>query len=568
MRVVLQVGARDARDDESRWALGQLLRVIGFSIGERPATPEPFILVSYGEEPGDVPEGTPVVVIPRRDRSDRDAGRLGDPVEVQDRRGETWLAFPPFDALPAGEALWRDRRGQVVACRVPSPAGTVRFAFDLVSPARRLLARREERPGPRDILDRYRPESSWMAEWDLFGEPVTDRLGAMLRGAIAEAIGAAGAATARVLPWPRAESFAITLTHDQDQSIEWMRRLARHGLQSLRGGAGGRAGGFRLFVRDVREGAVSPTLLSERVVRQEAEHGIRSTFFFLAVDRDRFARRYRVESPPFRRFLREIGERGFAVGLHGGLDTYRSADGLRIERATVTDALGREVFGVRQHYARLRIPETWWAQREAGFRYDASLGYPETPGFRAGTSFPFHPHEVEDFVVVPFHGMDRALVAEGVTNRGAWDIWSAPARRVGGLVDILWHPYFTDPDHGPEREHLFRGLLAWMEGWKDEAWIATLDEVAEWWSARRLISSAGAWRRDGRTYARYRFGAALPSAAFAPLPPESEIRIEEATGVIAELGVKGTNRIVAARNAAAGAELVVSVLPWTKEDRR
>ena len=86
-------------------------------------------------------------------------------------------------------------------------------------------------------------------------------------------------ATARLLPWPRGETFAVTLTHDQDQSIRWERRLARHGIQTLRGGGGGRREGVRLTVRDLREGAVSPVILSERIVRWEEEHEIRSTFF-------------------------------------------------------------------------------------------------------------------------------------------------------------------------------------------------------------------------------------------------------------------------------------------------
>lgn len=561
MRVLLIAPGKDPRDEQSRWVLGQMLQVLGISAGERPDGEEPYLTIAYGVETAGGPGGAPVVFIPKHERAESEGGRLPDPVEVYDREGESFLAFPPFDALPHGEALWRDRRGGVAAVREGAWPNRVRFGFDLVLPARRLLSRREEKEGPRDILDRYRPERSWLAEWDLFGEPVVDRLGSMLRAAIEAALSGAGMAMTRILPWPLGETFAIALTHDQDQSVRWERRLVRHGLQALRGGGGGRGKGLHLALRDAREGAVPPTLLSERIVRWEGDHDIRSTFFFLAVERDRFARRYRVESPPFRRFLREIGERGFAVGLHGGLDSYLSPDVLRREREKVEESLGREIAGVRQHYVRIRVPETWAVQREVGFVYDASLGYPDTLGFRGGTSFPFHPFGLGNFVEIPFHGMDRALVAEGITNHGAWDIWSAPARRVGGLIDILWHPYFTDPDLGEERQHQFRGLLAWMAGWRGEAWIATLDEVASWWNARHLAAGAGAWRREDRTFVRHRFPEALPAATLTPAPAASEIRIESAEGVTAETVDGPAGRRVAIRSASRGGEIVVSLRP-------
>ncbi|MFH1278338.1 MAG: polysaccharide deacetylase family protein [Candidatus Eisenbacteria bacterium] len=561
MRVVLTAHGTDPRDEQSRWVLGQMLQVLGLAVGGRPEGDEPYLSIAYGAEGADAPGGAPLVFIPKHERAASEGGRLPDPVEVYDRDGDTFLAFPPFDALPHGEALWRDRRGGVAAVREGAWPNRVRFAFDLALPARRLLSRREEKEGPRDILDRYRPESSWLAEWDLFGEPVVDRLGSMLRAAIESALVGAGMAMVRLLPWPRGEQFAVSLSHDQDQSLRWERRLARHGLQALRGGTGGRRKGLRLALRDLRDGAVSPTLLSERILRWEGDHDIRSTFFFLAVDKDRFDRRYRVESPPFRRFLRDLAERGFAVGLHGGLDSYLSADTLRRERAKVEESVGREIAGVRQHYIRLRVPETWAAQRQAGFRYDASLGYPDTPGFRGGTSFPFSPFGIEDFVEIPLHGMDRALVAEGITNHGAWDIWSAPARRVGGLLDILWHPYFTDTDLGEEREHQLRGLLAWMAGWRGEAWIATLDEVAAWWNARRRAASAGAWRAAGRTFVRHRFEEGVAAATLTPAPTASDIRIESAEGLKAEVFAGPAGPRVSIRDAGTGAEIVLSLRP-------
>jgi hypothetical protein len=314
-----------------------------------------------------------------------------------------------------------------------------------------------------------------------------------------------------------------------------------------------------LLLRDAAVGRVSPLLLSERLASWESARGIRSTFFFLAVREDRFGRRYDVGSPPFRRFIRSLLEHGHAAGLHGGIEGYLSRETFVEERRIVSEAAGRPVAGVRQHYLRLRVPETWIAQSEAGLGYDASLGFADAPGFRGGTSFPFRPEAPRDFLVFPLNGMDRALAAAGLTGAEAWDRWSLPARRAGGLVDILWHPYYIDPDLGPEREPLARALLDWVAEKRSEAWVATLDEIASWWAARRLVSTR-ATDRGGRSLVRVRFGRPLASASLAAAPRGADIRIEGSDGARAEVADRAAGRVLVTQ-IAEGAEVLLSLAP-------
>ncbi|MFH1679635.1 MAG: hypothetical protein ABIH26_03215 [Candidatus Eisenbacteria bacterium] len=559
MRIVLSIAGAGAKVEAARWTLAQLLEAEGLSVGEQPDGEAPFLHLAYGPEPARSPEGIPAVSIPAL-RSDLFEGATPEaPIEIAGRAGDVFLAFPPLVDLPPGEPLARDPHGRAAACRPAGRPHEVRFGFDLVAPAYFVLSRVEERGGPTDDLGRFPPESSWSVRRGLLGEPVADRLGRLLFAAIAEALRGARRATVRVHPWPEGRSFAIALTHDEDLVIRWERRLARHARQALAGGGGGRGAGARLLLRDLREGRIPPTIFSRRMADWESERGVRSTWFFLATPRDRFARRYRVDSPPFRKFLHLLIDRGFAVGLHGGLDSYLSAARLLEERNLVSASAGRPVAGVRQHYARLRVPETWDAQREAGLRYDASLGFPDAPGFRAGTSFPIRPEGAGDFLVFPLHGMDRALAAAGIRSGEAWNGWSAPARRAGGLLDILWHPHFVDTDLDPEREAAFLDLLSWIEGRKGEAWTATLDEMAEWWNARRLAAVSGV-RAGERTVVRVRFGSAIRSARLRPVPPGSDIRLESAAGARVEVAA-GPDGHLSIEEAAAGADIVLSLLP-------
>ncbi len=74
----------------------------------------------------------------------------------------------------------------------------------------------------------------------------------------------------------------------------------------------------------------------------------------------------------------------------------------------------KEVYNSRQHYLRFTIPNTYRSLIEAGIRHEYSLGYAETIGFRAGTSFPFQwfdleRNEVTALQIHPFCIMDVSL---------------------------------------------------------------------------------------------------------------------------------------------------------------
>jgi hypothetical protein len=395
-----------------------------------------------------------------------------------------------------------------------------------------------------------------------------DRFARVLLSAMEEALASAGKAALRIEPWPGGETFAIALTHDQDQALRWERRLGRHLIHTLAGGGGGRRASIRWLLQDVREGRVSPLRFTEWIWAEEKRRGIRSTFFFLGTPRDRFGRRYRVGSPPFRAFLGRASEEGAAIGLHGGLDAYRSAERLREERERVAEAAGAEPLGVRMHYLRLRTPETWKAEEEAGFAYDASLGYPDHPGFRGGSAMPFRPFRQEGLLLFPLAGMDRALLAAGIADGESWERWSLPARKVGGLLSILWHPYFVSRELGAEREGAFLSLLDWMEGERRSAWIATLDEAYRWWEARRLFSIPSSSMDGERTRISCRFGAPLPSARLTPLPLSSDIRIEGTNGLRAAPGGTGEQRSVDLSEIEGGGEITLSLLPRRRRGDR
>ncbi len=536
MRIALSIDAGETWADEARFVLGHLLESLGFDTVGPDAADGPVVTVRYGGALGDRrPRDATVHIVP-----DTPAGP-----ETYEPPGPP----PPFDITVRADLV-----------RDPADRRVVRLPFDPIPPCWFHLSRAEEARGESDSLGRFRPEASYLHRHGVLDRPVVDEFGLLLLRALETVASAAGIAGVRKGAWPGGRPFAVALTHDQDQSIRWIRRLARRVIEWARSAPRKRSATLDLFRRNLCEGPVDETVLSRTLFSLDRERGIDSTFFFLTVKRDRFGRRYDVTSPPFPRLIESLSSSGCSVALHASLEAFRSADRLRREKEKLESVMERAVSGVRHHYLNARFPATWKLHEEAGFLWDASLGYADHIGHRGGTSFPMRPPGTDRFLAFPLTVMDRAFVAAGASpNRPGR--WIENVARVGGLIDILWHPYFIDPDEGEERLFEYRKLLESITSIPAGPWIATLDDMAAWWEERRAFRCEPALSRGGRTVLRCGGGKLRFPLALTSFPPRSDIRIESFRDCEADPGNGGDDTGVLIRPAADHAEAVISLKP-------
>jgi hypothetical protein len=182
--------------------------------------------------------------------------------------------------------------------------------------------------------------------------------------------------------------------------------------------------------------------------------GLASTFYFLAGSSDLpYGSRYALSEPWVARLLREIAARGHHIALHGSYLTWRDAVRLRGEWDTLAEATRALPAGivrraVRQHFLRMEPGSTWRTQAEAGLEDDASYGYPEAPGFRAGTARSFMAYDLSGggqlpLRVSPLHVMDATLTEhlqlDEQSARAKVLELSGRTRRYGGSLSVLWH---------------------------------------------------------------------------------------------------------------------------------
>jgi peptidoglycan/xylan/chitin deacetylase (PgdA/CDA1 family) len=386
---------------------------------------------------------------------------------VLDTLGARELGFGddvPYDAR-AWEQLERGER----------PSG------DEVAEAFYHLARMEERAGARDRHGRFPGSASCLPPLD----PPLERLRRKL-----------GLEPPR---W-RGARFAIALTHDVDTPWRWTARGVRGAAARLRDHARARRGSHAL--REARALAAvplhklrrtDPNWRFDRILRIERARFASSTFFVMAGHAHpadgAVPEAYERLRP---RLVETLLQAGAEIGLHG---SYTAADDparLAEEKGRL-ETLAGPVLGQRYHYLRVD-PLANLAPLEAlRFRYDATLGFADRPGFRAGIAHPFRPWSFEreeplDLIEVPLALMDVTLAEErylglpaAIAERELLALLDWAAANGGGFA-VLWHTDRFDPATSRGWDRLF---LRFLEAVQARGGVCVpagvlAEEAAEW----------------------------------------------------------------------------------------
>jgi peptidoglycan/xylan/chitin deacetylase (PgdA/CDA1 family) len=306
--------------------------------------------------------------------------------------------------------------------------------------------------------------------------------------------------------WPDGARFAVCLTHDMDvlSGNPWRQRL--RGLKALARAPMGQATrhlmstGKALARLALALSPADPPI--EAWLDLESTYETRSSMLFLADPdppycwEDAFNRgsdpiAFRGARERLSEVMAQVSACGWDIGLHGSTWARDSAEKLAAEKANVEANSKSEVKSSRQHHLSYDVRTTPRNLVAAGLQVDSSLGSNLRPCYRAGTGLPFYHYDwptgetlplldvplvIQDIALFEVQGM-TADVALSTCRRMLDD-----ARRLGGLVTVLWHNnlFPDDPRFG-----VYEGLLRVA---KDQgAWLCNLREVHEWWTAKARV---------------------------------------------------------------------------------
>lgn len=456
-------------DPRVRYGLCQLLNVIGV---RATFDPQPVTTIYYGSEPR---YGA--------------AAAIWIPAEGKCRRDGHPPTFVETDHVP-------------VPARNPQPVSLWegnRLTFDLARAASFWLTLESERHVTRrDAHDRVPAGASLLAAGEWLERPPVHAYARLL----AERLRACGVLEEAVPRWPHGKRWAAVLSHDVDIP-EHPGRLPGFFKEMIHGGARPRREAywdFRAEMSALGWRHVCRNPMGKRYtwdfgefLALERDSGLRSAFYFAVVSRREGHPRdvcYDLRHSRYRNLLWRLKAGGWEIGLHAGYLTRFGTPTVAWQMSQLGDLAGGLTGGVRHHYLHLDRADplrTLAAHADAGLLYDASIGFNDEPGFRAGIASPFLPYDADtgqarSFVELPTSIADMHLPREDRT--AATDAvvrHLGIVQNLGGLAVLNWHVghWLSAP--------------AWSESYRtacriladdSSVWVATPRDIASWWLRR------------------------------------------------------------------------------------
>jgi len=324
--------------------------------------------------------------------------------------------------------------------RLMGLAGGEDAGFDPMAAAFWHLSRLEEYlPGQRDRHGRFAAASSALGRHHLLRSPVVDQWMESLSQEIRVRFGAELKRTIHEPAW--------SIGVDVDQFFKYRHKSPLRTLGGLLRDVWHQNGGaIRQRMATLSGSSPDPFDRFDAIRSADIPPG-QCKFFILCGGDSPFDKNHDLEHPAVARILKTL--QGWAeVGLHPSYSSSGAPPQLFREKLRLDRHLGQPSTISRQHFIRLTFPDSYRRLLEAGIENDYSMGYPEAPGFRAGTCKPFPWYDLgrdraTSLLVHPFACMDRSYLdyLKWDPGRSVADIlslWEC-CRIHGGHFHLVWH---------------------------------------------------------------------------------------------------------------------------------
>jgi peptidoglycan/xylan/chitin deacetylase (PgdA/CDA1 family) len=345
-------------------------------------------------------------------------------------------------------------------------------------------------------LDSIRQSLDTTTQKEIATKPIVDLLENILFSAILDGFYQQKIPFIQKSYWPEGKKFAVCLTHDVDEikkTYQWISRPIRYLRHRDLSGFKGQ---LNSFLQKIRE--IEPYYTYDDIIAIERELGVKSTYFILKESGKAslfskktwylYGRTRSLKSAEMLGLIQRLQSNGDEIAIHGSYFSYKDSLLLNDEKKELEQLLNEDVIGTRQHNLNLVVPATWNYQIGAGLKYDTSLGFKDSIGFKWGTSFPFFPNfgkEPLQLLEIPLIIMDICL--ESSINKESDCLRIADAvEQHHGVLTLLWHPPMFNVLEYPDARDLYTKTNRYCQ--KKGAWFARARDIFEWLSNRNQHS--------------------------------------------------------------------------------
>lgn len=147
-------------------------------------------------------------------------------------------------------------------------------------------------------------------------------------------------------------------------------------------------------------------------IRKNCQHTL--GYFLLMRSNGTFDRNIHPNRSIFRKLVTQLRNESDFMGIHPSYQSNNKPGLLKEELDLLQTQLGNAITRSRQHYLKVKLPNTYQNLTQVGIKVDYSLFYAEAPGFRASTCFPFTFYNLQENIftsltIMPTCVMDTTL---------------------------------------------------------------------------------------------------------------------------------------------------------------
>lgn len=366
--------------------------------------------------------------------------------------------------LPASDWMFSDRLESLDLSLKATSMGLLPFAhgeneaalpFDVIGAAFFFLSRYEEYlPFTPDTLSRFPAAASMQYQMNALERPLVDEWIAKLGILIQDRFPG--------LPLRR-EAYRFQPTYDIDVAYAFLGRPVWRSSGALFREIGrGRFALARHRVSVTRGKAQDPFDHFDLFARWHESLKLEPVYFFLLGRPGPRDRNLNPSHPRLRKLIRRLAA-SHTIGIHPSFASNDIPGRMEEEKQVLESILGKTVSHSRQHYLRLHLPETYRQLIRAGITHDYTMGFPDHPGFRAGTSCPFPFFDLSAQAETPLTIHPLAVMDGSLRDYLHLNPEEALARMMeilervkknGGVMTTLWHNTSLSPETG-------------WQGWKE-----------------------------------------------------------------------------------------------------
>ena len=170
-------------------------------------------------------------------------------------------------------------------------------------------------------------------------------------------------------------------------------------------------------------------------------------FFVLVGDYGLYDKPISYHNNEFQELLKHLCDHA-KMGVHPSYNSLSKPHLIDIEMQRLSEILHRRIVRSRFHFLRLQFPHSYRSLVKAGIKHDYTMGYADTPGYRAGTATPYpfydlsrdeetqltiHPFVVMDTTLQKYMALKPSEAIEVIKQQ------IDEARAVGSVFNCIWH---------------------------------------------------------------------------------------------------------------------------------